>query len=272
MNTKTVIVLVDIFLVISWAYIYFFIKKKELSKEVCIGIVINFILLISFYVFLPTEKENYHNSKDHNSEHRLLKRAATTVHRDKDTQVYIIDNFLTQDECDQIINSAQGKMTPSPLSRKIDDESYRDSETCYFEGTPAQTHVNQKICDIIGIDNNMSEPPQIQHYNLGNQFKAHCDYFHKGLDYEEFAGDNANYQGQRTWTFMVFLNNVEKGGETEFINLNNLYITPKKGTAVVWSNLKKDGTVNDQTLHRGTPILLGEKYIITKWFREKWQK
>ena len=266
MNVKILILLVDILLFIGWVYIYFFLKKNKLTNEVCIGIAINFILLITLCVFLPNGGEKYTMG------HQRLKSVSTKIYGDKDTKVYIIDDFMTFDECDKIINSSKGKMIPSPITRKIDDEAYRDSETCYFEGTPIQKLVNQKICDIIGINDNMSEPPQIQHYNLGNQFKAHCDYFNEGSEFEEFAGDNSNYQGQRTWTFMVFLNNVEKGGETEFISLNNLYITPKKGTAVVWCNLNKDGSVNNKTLHRGTPILSGKKDIITKWFREKVQK
>jgi prolyl 4-hydroxylase len=163
-------------------------------------------------------------------------------------------------------------MTLSTLTRASTDPEYRTSETCYFEGTPIQTHINKKICDFMGINNNMSEPCQIQHYKLGKQFKEHYDFFHTGEEFEEFAGDASSYQGQRTWTFMVFLNNVKKGGETEFISLNNLHVTPTTGTAVVWNSLNEDGTTNDRTLHQGKPILGGEKYIITKWFRERVQK
>jgi len=282
MELKLIFLIVDILLFISWSYYFFVWEKKKLTVGVGIGIAVNWIVLICMYIFVrtPTDGDNgtkvghesYHDSKKQLLEHKHLEKTATKVLGDNGTPVYIFDNFMTPDECAKIIKGAQGNMTLSTLTRASEDPNYRNSETCYFNGTPIQTHVNKKICDAMGINNNMSEPCQIQHYKLGNQFKEHHDFFHPGEEFEEFAGDASSYQGQRTWTFMVFLNNVKKGGETEFINLNNLHVTPKTGTAVVWNSLNGDGTPNDMTLHQGKPILGGEKYIITKWFRERVQK
>ena len=281
MELKLIFLIVDILLFITWSYYFFVWEKKKLTVGVGIGIAVNWIVLLCIYIFVhPTDGDNgtkdghesYHDSKKQAWEHKRLAKRATKILGDNGTKVYIIDNFMTQDECNKIIDGSQGNMTPSTLTRASDDPDYRNSETCYFNGTPIQTHVNKKICDAMGINNNMSEPCQIQHYKLGNQFKEHHDFFHGGDEFEEFAGDASSYQGQRTWTFMVFLNNVKKGGETEFISLNNLHVTPKKGTAVVWNSLNGDGTTNDRTLHQGKPILGGEKYIITKWFRERVQK
>jgi len=296
MEIKLIFLIVDILLFITWSYYFFVWEKKKLTIGVSIGIAVNWIVLICMYIFVhtPTDdkkddkkeegkeegkevkgmkdgRASYHNPRKQVKEHQRLSKIATKILGDASTHVYVLDNFMTPEECDQIISSAKGNMTLSTITRASDDPNFRTSETCYFTGTPMQKHVDKKICDAMGI-NNMSEPCQIQHYNLGNQFKAHHDFFHPGDEFEEFAGDGSNYQGQRTWTFMVFLNNVKKGGETNFINLKNLHITPKKGAAVVWNSLKKDGTTNDRTLHQGKPILGGEKYIITKWFREKVQK
>jgi len=277
MEIKLIFLIVDILLFITWVYYFFIWEKKKLTVGVGIGIAINWIVLICMYVFVltPTDDGNnteYYDAQKQRLEHQRLVKMATKIMGDNDTKVYIVDNFMTPSECDQIIKGAQGNMTLSTLTRASEDPTYRNSETCYFEGTPIQTHVNKKICDAMGIDNNMSEPCQIQHYKLGRQFKEHHDFFRAGEEFEEFAGAGSNYQGQRTWTFMVFLNNVKKGGETEFISLNNLHVTPKQGTAVVWNSLNRDGTTNERTLHQGKPILGGEKYIITKWFREKVQK
>ena len=67
---------------------------------------------------------------------------------------------------------------------------------------------------------------------------------------------------------MIYLNDVLDGGETFFTYLNQK-ITPKKGTAVIWCNLYSDGTLNRNTKHQGMPVKNGEKWIITKWFRNE---
>ena len=72
--------------------------------------------------------------------------------------------------------------------------------------------------------------------------------------------------GQRTYTFMCYLNDVEEGGETNFIALNKKF-KPKQGTAVIWNNLYRNGIPNPKTLHEACPPVSGDKYVITKWFR-----
>ena len=69
---------------------------------------------------------------------------------------------------------------------------------------------------------------------------------------------------------MVYLNDVESGGETEFVRLKKT-IKPKKGTAIIWNSLNKDGSDNHNTLHQAHPVRSGFKSIITKWFRTKGQ-
>ena len=64
---------------------------------------------------------------------------------------------------------------------------------------------------------------------------------------------------------MVYLNNVKKGGETVF-NMLNETIVPKTGRAVIWCNLHANGSPDINTKHQGTPVIEGEKWIITKWF------
>ena len=65
---------------------------------------------------------------------------------------------------------------------------------------------------------------------------------------------------------MVYLRDVEEGGETIFPKLGET-IMPKLGRAVVWCNIFSDGEVDVQTMHAGNPVVSGEKWIVTKWFR-----
>jgi len=83
-------------------------------------------------------------------------------------------------------------------------------------------------------------------------------------------------RGQRTWTFMIYLNDVDEGGHTSFPRAF-CSSAPKTGTALVWNNLYSPATSpnagdwgreNPFSSHCGMPILRGEKYILTKWFKE----
>ncbi len=116
----------------------------------------------------------------------------------------------------------------------------------------------------LGIRLAYSEGIQAQRYDVGQQFKAHTDYFEPGTpEYAKFGGN----RGNRTWTFMVYLNEGMGGGGTKFFAIDHTFV-PKKGQAVIWNNLNPDGTPNAATLHSGEPVTSGHKIIITKWFRE----
>ena len=67
---------------------------------------------------------------------------------------------------------------------------------------------------------------------------------------------------------MVYLNEVEAGGETVFPRLG-VTLKPRTGTLLLWNNLSVDGEVNPWTIHHAMPVLEGSKYVITLWFREK---
>lgn len=181
-------------------------------------------------------------------------------------ELFTIDNFLSEEECSELIKISEPKLYNSTITIQNNDTSFRTSSTCDlgFIDNELVKKINLRICEFMQIDDSFSEPMQMQKYLVGQEFKRHTDYFKIGFDYE----DNAKTQGNRTWTFMIYLNNTEKGGETKFYNINRCF-TPKVGQVIFWNNLNLDGTCNMNTLHAGLPIIEGTKYIITKWFREK---
>ena len=67
---------------------------------------------------------------------------------------------------------------------------------------------------------------------------------------------------------MVFLNVPEKGEETYFPAVD-VKVPPRAGTLLTWNNLNAKGEPNTNTLHQGMPVLVGVKYIVTKWYRER---
>lgn len=182
-------------------------------------------------------------------------------------QLLRIDNFMDKKECARIAKLTKTKLRPSEIAADSGYEGFRTSTTCDLPYTkdPAADVIDKKIIDCLGLGLGEKEVIQAQHYAVGQQFKAHTDYFEPGSnEFKLYSKDG----GQRTWTFMVYLNEGCEGGETEFVHLG-LKFKPKTGTAIVWNNLHADGTPNPNTLHQAHPVTKGEKAVITKWFREQ---
>jgi prolyl 4-hydroxylase len=179
-------------------------------------------------------------------------------------ELYTAEGFLKPEECEELVEIIKDRLRPSTISHDgTADSSFRTSRTCdLVGGEPAVRTLDERICGAMGIDPAMAEPSQGQYYEITQEFKPHTDYFEP----YELERHSTPKLGQRTWTFMIYLNDVEEGGETAFVNVG-LSIPPKAGTAVLWNNLRADGTPNYDTMHHGTPVKAGYKAIITKWFR-----
>ena len=178
-------------------------------------------------------------------------------------ELYTLENFLNGQECEKIIELISRKLRPSDLSSYEADSSYRTSRTCDL-GTLNDSFmedIDSRICKMMGIDASYSEVVQGQYYEVGQQFKAHTDYFEPN-EIAQYGGK----MGQRTYTMMIYLNDVEEGGETEFVNVNKAF-KPKQGMAVIWNSLHSDGSTNSDSMHFAKPIIRGYKAVITKWFR-----
>ncbi len=182
-------------------------------------------------------------------------------------QLYTLENFLSEQESDELVDLINIRLRPSTVTTEKIDKYFRTSSTCDLSlvNNPLVQEIENKISQALGINLSYSEGIQAQRYDVGQEFKAHTDYFEPRTDeYKKFA----SVQGNRTWTFMIYLNNTTQGGGTKFVKLGKTFY-PKKGMAVVWNNLYPDGTPNPNTLHWGLPVEQGVKVIITKWFREK---
>jgi prolyl 4-hydroxylase len=180
-------------------------------------------------------------------------------------QVYEIPGLLTDAECDAMIEVIDGSLRKSTTTRGPAD--YRTSRTCGLRRAAPETiaDIDQRLASLIGCDVAFSEPMQGQRYDPGEYFKGHTDWFASGT--KEY-GTYTKTGGQRTWTVMIYLNDVEEGGETRFESIGRDF-KPAKGLGVAWNNLGLDGAGNRATFHEAMPVTRGRKYIIIKWFRER---
>lgn len=184
----------------------------------------------------------------------------------EDIELCTVKDFLRPRECTELIRRIDEKRRPSTIADANGDDYFRTSETCDLDHHEALVaELDDKICNFADILPEYGEPLQGQRYAEGQEFKAHTDYFDPdGQDFEKFCA----ISGQRTWTFMIYLNEPAAGGTTWFAEIDHHFV-PKPGTMLCWNNLKPDGTVNERTLHHGMAVTRGTKYVITKWFREK---
>jgi prolyl 4-hydroxylase len=171
--------------------------------------------------------------------------------------------FLPPDLCAQLIELIDAGRRPSTLADHNGDQYFRTSETCDLApGQPAVMLLEEMLLALNGIDPAHGEPVQGQRYEVGQEFKAHVDWFNPhGQDWEKYC----KVAGQRTWTFMI-------GGATRF-KVPRKNFQPETGKLLCWNNRKADasgamvGNVN--TMHHGMKVRKGVKYVITKWYREK---
>lgn len=190
-----------------------------------------------------------------------LRRIATDA-----LELFTLESFLNTAECDRLVALIGHHLRPSTVTIDGTEKTFRTSRTCDLSllRSPVALATDKKISQTLGIRAPYAEGIQAQRYDVGQQFKAHTDYFEPGTpEFEKFGGR----RGNRTWTFMVYLNEGMQGGGTKFFAIDQVF-QPRKGMAVLWNNLHPDRTPNAATLHSGEPVLQGSKVIITKWFRE----
>lgn len=174
--------------------------------------------------------------------------------------------FLDPAMCEALIALIDQTRRPSTVSDYNGDAAFRTSETCDLDATiPVVAELENRIARFVGLDPAHGEPIQGQRYAVGQEFKAHTDYFEpSGVDFDKFT----SVAGNRTWTAMLYLNEPDAGGATRFKTIDKI-VQPEIGKLLCWNNLRPDGSPNPSTIHQGMKVRAGTKYVITKWFRER---
>lgn len=181
-------------------------------------------------------------------------------------QLFIYRNFLTPSECEELMELIDRDRRPSTIADPNGDDYFRTSETCDLDhSVPLVKSLDDRISELSGIHPSYGETLQGQRYAVGQEFKAHTDYFEPGgQDFQKFT----ELGGQRTWTFMIYLNEVEAGGATRFKAIGKT-VQPEPGKLLGWNNRRPDESLNPSTLHHAMKVRAGTKYVITKWYRER---
>ena len=199
---------------------------------------------------------------------RLLRQPGVVVVPGLGLDLYVRQNFLTPHECGALVAIIDAGRHPSAIltGKDDDDPHFRTSESCDLDRwNPFITGIDARICNLMGLKERQGETLQGQRYAVGQQFKAHYDYFQTA---EAYWQDERKRGGQRAWTAMIYLDEPAGGGETWF-SMAGLKVSPRTGMLLAWNNMDAEGAPNPTALHESLPVTAGIKNIVTKWFRER---
>ncbi|WP_306171875.1 2OG-Fe(II) oxygenase [Variovorax sp. KK3] len=184
-------------------------------------------------------------------------------------RVIVFGDLLSDEECEALILGARQRLARSlTVEAKTGGEALnvdRTSDGMFFERgeNPVVARLEQRIATLLRWPLEFGEGLQILRYSPGAQYRPHYDYFDPS---EPGTPTILRRGGQRVATLVMYLQEPDQGGATTFPDVG-LEVAPKRGTGVFFSYDRPDpGT---RTLHGGAPVLSGEKWVATKWLRER---
>ncbi|CAA7391456.1 unnamed protein product [Spirodela intermedia] len=196
-------------------------------------------------------------------------------------RAFVYHNFLSAEECEYLIEMAKPRMIKSTVvdskTGKSMDSRVRTSSGMFFSRGQDKVirAIEKRIADFTFIPVEHGEGLQVLHYEVGQKYEPHFDYFQ-----DEFNTKNG---GQRMATLLMYLSDVEEGGETIFptVKVNSstlphykelsecgrrgLAVKPKRGDALLFWSMRPDASLDPASLHGACPVIKGNKWSCTKW-------
>ncbi|GAB3355753.1 MULTISPECIES: 2OG-Fe(II) oxygenase [Giesbergeria] len=184
-------------------------------------------------------------------------------------RVVVLGNVLSPQECDALIEAARPRMarslTVATLTGGEEVNADRTSDGMFFQRGESELiqRIEARLARLANWPLENGEGLQVLHYAPGAQYRPHYDYFDPA---QPGTPRILARGGQRVGTFVLYLNTPEQGGGTTFPDVG-LEVAAQRGNAVFFSYpLPHPAT---RTLHGGAPVQAGEKWIATKWLRER---
>jgi prolyl 4-hydroxylase len=184
-------------------------------------------------------------------------------------RVVVFGGLLSDAECDALVALAKPRLQ---RSETVDTDTggsevnaARTSDGMFFERgeTALIDRIEKRIAGLLRWPVENGEGLQILHYRPGAEYRPHHDYFDPA---QPGTATILQRGGQRVGTVVIYLSTPERGGATVFPDVG-LDVAPVKGNAVFFSYDRPHAVT--RTLHGGAPVIAGEKWVATKWLRER---
>jgi len=196
-------------------------------------------------------------------------RVAQITGRHARNGIFYVRGLLSPEECEAMIADSaariRGSTVVDPQSGQFVPDARRSSSGTHFErgATPVVQAVEQRLAVLSGLPEANGEGLQILHYRVGGEYRPHFDYFDPATP---GCALQLKHGGQRLLTIIVYLNDVAGGGSTIFPELG-LEFLPERGAALLFASMTREGALQPASLHGGSPVTGGVKWIATRWIR-----
>ena len=176
----------------------------------------------------------------------------------EDPGVWLFRGAFSADECNFLkllaepnyqrsVVNMDGRDVPDPIRTS-------DGSTVHWLiENPANHAINRRLAALSKTSVEQGEPLQILRYRPGQQYHPHFDWV-----------PDAN---RRILTALIYLNDDYEGGDTRFPKVD-LSIKGRKGDALLFRNIGRDGGFDPLSEHSGMPVESGTKYLASRWIRE----
>ncbi len=182
-------------------------------------------------------------------------------------RIATLNRLLTPEECDYVISRGAPYLKRAQVAggQTLDVRTNTTAALGLIESDPLIQSIDELITRALGHPPAHGENLSLLHYIPGQQFAAHCDWIDPNAPgrAQEIA-----LSGQRVKTLIVYLNEGFEGGETVFPRVGWRF-KGKRGDALLWDNVMPDGTPDPRTLHEGTSPRSSDKFVLSKWMRDR---
>ncbi len=183
----------------------------------------------------------------------------------------VLGGVLSADECAELIELARPRLTPStivdPYTGQDVVATHRNSFGMFFR--PRENafiaRLDRRLSELMNLPVENGEGLQILYYPTGALNAPHFDFL-----VPSNAANQASIarSGQRVSSLVTYLNDVQDGGETIFPKVG-FSVAPQRGNGVYFEYCNRRGDVDHDSLHGSNPVLAGEKWVATKWMRQR---
>ncbi len=185
-------------------------------------------------------------------------------------RIWTLEKFARPELCEWLMRCSDGKLMPAMMyDINVQRPVFQAHRTCSdFVFDIVETDLIMLLLRIrasvaTSLPVSHMEPPQIFHYALGEEIKAHYDTVR--VEGKTYAA--SGYDGDRIVTLLLYLNDGYEGGDLEFPKTGYRH-RGRQGDAVFFAS-QKDGKPDTMSLHAARPIAKGEKYILSQWIHDR---